>query len=135
MRRFDDRAIKIDQGRRYRSWEGVGQIAFVVRRLVDQREVILSSLTGPLCSRPTRNRLAAVGQTDPPRTALTQTPDTDFSASATSIIKGDISARVGANTPTRLPDRAASTANVFNIVLFPNSPRRPMQRDNSHESV
>ena len=31
--RRHDRAVKIEQGRRYGGWEGVGQVAFVVRRL------------------------------------------------------------------------------------------------------
>jgi hypothetical protein len=63
--RRHDRAVKIEQGRRYGGWEGVGQVAFVVRRLVEQRDVILSAPAGAPCvvDRPEIN-MPAIGQTN-----------------------------------------------------------------------
>ena len=91
--RRHDRAVKIEQGRRYGGWEGVGQVAFVVRRLVEQRDVILSAPAGAPCvvDRPEIN-MPLLGRQISCTLRLTETPGTVCSASATSFINGDISA-------------------------------------------
>jgi hypothetical protein len=64
-RGFDDRAGEIQQRRRDRNLEGVGQIHFVVRRLIDQNQMMSASAAGALrvIDRP-EVYMAAIGQAD-----------------------------------------------------------------------
>jgi hypothetical protein len=64
-RRLDDRAGVIEQGRRNRNLEGVGQIGLVVACFIDQSQVISASAAGTLrvVDRPEVD-MAAIGQTD-----------------------------------------------------------------------
>ena len=61
------------------------------------------------------------------------TPFTPRKACTISPSRGDRNVRVGAKTPTRLPDSTASTASVTSIVDFPQ--RRPAHQDDAAMSA